>query len=92
MRRVKTGGDVGDQEDLLRQAHERAGRLADDLSRHRLELEKPNRSVPAPVRAEGEAAVRRAADAAAALRERLAEILRRQEPTPPSTPTDQGRT
>ena len=88
---MATGG-AGDEVNLLRQAHERAGRLADDLSRHRLDLEKPWPSVPAPALAEGEAAVRKAADAAAALRERLAEILRRQAPTSPSTPTDQGRT
>ena len=92
MRRVQTSGEQGDAVKLLRQAHERAGRLAEGLSRHRLELEKPCRSVPAEVLAEGEAAVRRAADAAAALREHLDEILRRQDVTPASTPTDQGRT
>ena len=89
---METRGGEGEGEGLLRQAHERAGRLAEDLSRHRLELEKPCRSVPAPVLIEGKAAVRDAADAAAALRECLDEILRQQATASPSTPTDQGRT
>ena len=91
MRRVETCGAEGDEVKLLRQAHDRAGRVAEDLSRHRLELANPWRSVPAETLAEGEAAMRRAADAAADLRDSIGEILRQHAPTSPSTPTDQGR-
>ena len=91
MRRVETGDQDG-RLSLLRQAHDRAGRLAEDLSRHRLELEKPCPAVPGPVLAKGERKVRNAADAASALRDRLGAVLRGEGATPTSTPTDQGRT
>ena len=91
MRRVKTGDHDG-KKSLLRQAHDRARRLAEDLSRHRLELEKPSKGVPGPVLAAGEQQVRQAADAASALRDCLGSVLREQGPSFTSTPTDQGST
>jgi hypothetical protein len=91
MGRVETGdqdGKIG----LLRQAHDRARRLAEDLSRHRQELERPSRAVPGAVLAEGERNVRQAADAASALRDCLGAVLREQGASLTSTPTDQGST
>jgi hypothetical protein len=91
MRRVETGDQDG-QTGLLRQAHDRARRLAEDLSRHRLECEKPWRGAAGPVLAEGEQKLRNAADAASALLECLGAVLREQGASPTSTPTDQGST
>ena len=91
MRRVETGDHDGKMS-LLRQAHDRARRLAEDLSRHRLELEKPSTGVPGAVLAEGEQKVRQAADAASALRDCLGAVLREHGASLTSTPTDQGST
>jgi hypothetical protein len=91
MRLVETGDQDG-KTSLLRQAHDRARRLAEDLSRHRLEMEKPSRAVPGAVLAEGEQKVRRAADAASALRECLGAVLRGRDASLTSAPTDQGST
>ena len=95
MRRVETGDQDG-QIGLLRQAHDRARRLAEDLSRSRMELQKPWRAVPGAVLAEGEQKVRTAAEAASALLDSLGAVLREHgasaDPAPTSTPTDQGST
>jgi hypothetical protein len=92
MRLVEPRDDEDGQTSLLRQAQDRAARLAEDLSRHRLDLQKPSRTVPGPVLAEGEQKVRRAADAASALRDSLSAVLGELPPSPTSTPTDQGST
>jgi hypothetical protein len=89
---VEPRDDEDGQTSLLRQAHDRARRVAEDLSRYRLELERPFRAVPGPVLAEGKQKVRSAADAATALRDCLGTVLREPGPSPTSTPTNQGST
>src|SRR5829696_4331936 len=68
-------GEGDDRLKILRQARGRAARLAEDLERYRLGLQEPCRSVPRPVLDEGEAALRRAADAAARVLGRIDSIL-----------------